>query len=40
MDPLEKREMEHAAKRAGLPVSVWIRSLALQVAREQKAARR
>jgi len=37
VDPLEKRDLDWAAKRAGLPLSVWMRSLALQAARDQAA---
>lgn len=40
MDPIEYRDLEWAAKKAGLPLSVWIRSLALQTARAQKGRAR
>jgi hypothetical protein len=42
VDPGEKRELEWAARQMGLPLSVWMRSMALKEARAmgQAAARR
>jgi hypothetical protein len=35
----EKRTIEAAADRAGLPVASWVRSVALRAAQEQRAAK-
>jgi uncharacterized protein (DUF1778 family) len=40
VDPSEKRELEWAARQNGLPLSVWMRSMALKEARTMGAATR
>lgn len=40
VDPAEKRELAWAARQMGLPLSVWMRSMALKEARVMGLAAR
>jgi hypothetical protein len=40
VDPAEKRELAWAAREVGLPLSLWMRSMALKEARVMAARRR